>query len=151
MESFWNEARDLFNKVEKRAYELFEWRGAKHGRDLEDWFKAENELFKAMPLEISEQDNALLIRAEVPGFKAEELEINLEPGFITIKGHQAKQTESTTKKTYYSESQTKDVFRKMALPFAVLPEAGEATLKDGVLEIKAPKAGEAKKVAIAAA
>lgn len=149
--SFLAEVDDLFKKIEKRAFQLFEERGREDGRDWDDWFKAEFELLKAMPVDISAKDNMVFIRAEVPGFKAEELEINLEPGFVTIKGHHAQETESKTEESFYRESKSNDVFRKIALPFAVVQNAGEAALKDGVLEIKAPKAAEAKKIAIAAA
>jgi HSP20 family molecular chaperone IbpA len=150
--SFWAEVNDLFKKTETRAFELFERRGRQFGRELEDWFTAEHELFKPIAVEMSEKDNHLVVRAEVPGFKADELEISLEPEFVIIKGHQTKETESETKKTFYSETKSNDIFRKMALPFAVLADAGEATLKDGVLEIRAPKAAvEAKKLSVVAA
>lgn len=150
-ESFWDEVNELFGKIEKRAFEMFEFRGRQDGRDLEDWFKAENELLKPMPVEVSEKDNMLVVRAEVPGFKAEELEINLEPGLLTIKGKQEKETKKEVGKTLIRESQSSEIFRKMPLPFNVDTDAGQASLKDGVLEIKAPKAEEKKKIEIAAA
>jgi HSP20 family molecular chaperone IbpA len=150
--SFWTEANDLFKKTEARAFELFERRGRQLGRELEDWFTAEHELFKPIAVEMIEKDNLLVIRAEVPGFRSQDLEISLEPEFVVIKGHQTKETESETEKTFYSETKSNNIFRKMALPFAVLADAGEATLKEGVLEIRAPKAAvDAKKLSIVAA
>lgn len=148
---FMEEIDELMNKLEKRAYELFEWRGREDGRDLEDWFKAESELFKPVPLQISEKEDRLIVRAEVPGFKADELEISLEPALLTIKGSQKREIEKKDKKELYSETREKEIFRRIPLPVNVLPDGAEATLKDGVLEIRVPKAVEAKKIQVAAA
>jgi HSP20 family protein len=148
---FIDEINELMKKLEKRAYELFEWRGRKEGYDWDDWFKAENELFKPVPLEITEKENRLMIRAEIPGFNADELEISLEPALLTIRGTQKQETEKKEKKSAYSEIREKEIFRRVALPVNVLPDEAEATLKHGVLEIKVPKAAEAKKIHVAAA
>lgn len=149
--SFWDEVNETFEKIGKRAYELFEWRGCQDGHDLEDWFKAERELLRPTPVEVSEKDNMIVVRAAVPGFKAEELVVNVEPDFVIIKGKQEKKTEKEVEKTFFSESQSSEIFRRILLPFSVVPDVGEAFLQDGVLEIKAPKAVEKKRIEIAAA
>lgn len=149
--TFMQEIDELMNRLEKRAYEFFEWRGREDGRDLEDWFKAESELFKPVPLEMSDKEDRLIIRAEVPGFKPDELEISLEAALLTIKGTQKHETEKKDKKELYSEIHEKEIFRRIALPVNVLPDDAEATLKDGVLEITMPKAVESKKIQVAAA
>lgn len=149
--TFMDDINELMHKLEKRAYELFESGGRKDGRDLEDWFKAENELLKPVPTEINEKENRLVIRAEVPGFNADELEISLEPALLTIKGVQKQKTEKKEEKQLHSEIRKREIFRRIVLPVNVLPDDAEATLKDGVLEITVPKAAEAKKIHIAAA
>lgn len=149
--TFMEEISELMDKLEKRAYELFEWRGREDGRDLDDWFTAEKELFKWVPLEIEEKENRLIVRAEVPGFKADELEISLEPAVLTIKGIQKHETEKKEKKNLYSEISEREIFRRIALPVNVLPDDAEATLNDGILEIAVRKAAEAKKILVAAA
>ena len=149
--TFINEVTQLFNKIEKRAYEFFEGRGREDGHDLDDWFKAENELLKPVPLEIKEEEKELKIRAEVPGFNAEELEINLEPSVLTIKGSQKAEAEKKEKGAVYSETYEKEIFRRITLPVNVVPENADANLKDGVLEISVPKAAGAKKIKLAAA
>ncbi len=146
---FWADFSRLMKQIEQRAYQLFEWRGRGDGHDLEDWFTAEREFLKPVPLEIEEKDDALLISAQLPGFLPEELEINLEPETLTIKGFQKKESEKRGKKTYYTEKQTKQVLRQISLPLSVVPGNAKATLKDGVLTITAPKAEEEKAKAIA--
>ncbi|MGE5321348.1 MAG: Hsp20 family protein [Actinomycetota bacterium] len=149
--AFMKEVTELFNRIEKRAYELFEGRGREEGRDLDDWFKAESELFKPVPLETEEDEKQLTIRAKVPGFHAEELEINLEPSVLTIKGAQRKEMEKKEKGAVYTKTREQEIFRRVALPVGVLPDAAEANLKDDVLEITVPKAAEAKKIRVVAA
>lgn len=148
---FWTDFSRLMKQIEQRAYQLFDWRGRGEGHDLEDWFTAEKEFLKLVPLEIEEKDDVLHINAEVPGFQPEELEINLEPQTLTIKGFQKKESEKKGEKTSYSEKQTKQVLRQVSLPLSVVPDKAKATLKDGVLEITAPKAEKAKPIAVKAA
>lgn len=148
---FWEEVNQFVKSIEKQAYQFFEARGRVLGHDMEDWFKAEKELFKPMTVDISEKDDMVSIRAETPGFKAEELEISLEPDRVTIKGEQKTETEKQEEKVHYEESRSRKVFRILILPMNVVADKGEATLEDGVLEIKAPKAPEAKKMEVKAA
>lgn len=154
--SFWEEANQFIKSIEKQAYEFFEARGRDLGRDLEDWFKAEKELFKPIAVDITEKDNVVNIRAEVPGFKPEELEISLENDRLTIKGAQEAGMEKKEEKTHYSESRSRQVFRTLGLPVKIVPDNAQATLKNGVLEIKAPRLAEArpaeaKKIEVSAA
>ncbi len=139
------------NQIRQRAYQLFDWRGRTDGHDLEDWLKAEMEILKPVPLEIAEKENVLHVLADVPGFKEEELEINLEPGALTIKGEHREETEKKDEKTYHSERRAQQIFRRFALPVDVIPDKAMATLKSGVLEVSAPRAEPAKKIEVKAA
>jgi HSP20 family protein len=149
--SFWDDVNRLTKQIEKRAYELFEWRGRQDGFDREDWINAEREFLRPIPIEITEKAKILQIRAEIPGFSAEELEINLEAQNLTIKGSHDQAAESKEENTYCSEFGQRQVFRSIPLPLSVIPERATARLKDGVLEIQAEKASAAKPIAINAA
>jgi HSP20 family protein len=146
---FWNDVDKLMKQVRQRAYEIFEDRGRADGHDLDDWFKAETELLKPVPMEITEKDNVLHIRADVPGFKEGELDLDLDAGVLTIKGEHCEETEKKDEKTYHSER--RQIFRRFTLPVNVISDKATATLKDGVLEISVPKAGPVKKLEIKAA
>ena len=118
------------------------------GRELEDWFRAESELLHPVHLEIAESDEDLIVRAEVPGFNAKELEIQLEPRKLTIAGKHEAQEESKKGKTIYSERCAKEILRVVHLPAEVDSSKVSAILKDGVLTIELPKAPHAKSVRI---
>jgi HSP20 family protein len=130
----------LYDRIARRAYELFDGNGRLAGRDLADWFQAEEEILHPLHLEVSESPQALTVHAEVPGFKANELEINVEPYRVTITGKRETKQESKSEKTIYSETCADQILRVLDLPAAVEAEKVKATLKDGVLELDMPKA-----------
>jgi len=149
--SYQDNLNRLMKQIEQRAYELFEWRGRGNGHDLEDWFKAEQEFMKPVALEITEKEHTLWVRAEVPGFKAEELEVAFEPQKLTIRGFHEQGTAKTEENTSPLESSSRQILRTVSLPAAVIPEKATAVLKDGVLQIAAEKAEQSKQIAAKAA
>src|ERR1051325_11497719 len=148
---FWDDIDKLMNQVRERAYQIFDGRGRGDGHDWDDWFQAETELLKPVPLEITEKGNMLNIRADVPGFNENELEVNLEDGVLTIKGEHHEETEKKEEKLYYNERLARQIFRSFTLPVNVNADKAAAALKEGVLEVSVPKAEPAKKVVAKAA
>jgi HSP20 family protein len=141
--------REMHDLISRRAFELFEKGGRNLGRDLDNWFKAESELLHPVSISIDETDEGLKVEAEVPGFRAEELEVSVEPHRLTITGKRKAEKEEKKKgKTVYSERSTERILRVVELPVEVNTEAVSAVLKDGVLEFTMPKAVPAKKITI---
>lgn len=140
----------LYDQIARRAFEIFETNGSIFGRDLDDWFKAESELLHPAHVEVSETENDVAVRAEAPGFAPNELEVSLEGTRLTIAGKRETKAERKEKKTIYSERCSSQLLRVIDLPVAVDAAKAEATLKDGMLELKLPKAAPAKKIAIEA-
>jgi len=138
----------ITDSIARRAHEIFEGNGGIFGRDMEDWFKAEEELLHPVHIEVSEKDNEVLIRAETPGFTANALEVNLEGRRLTVAGKRETKEERKDEKTIYSERCSDEILRVIDLPADVDAEKAEATVKDGVLELKIPKAAPAKKIPI---
>jgi len=148
-------AADLFDRVQKlhdsvarRAFEIFESRGRAFGRNLEDWLEAESELLHPVHVDVAESDDGLTIRAEVPAsFRAENLMIGAEARRLTIAGKREEVEARGNEKTIYRESCSDQILRVIELPAEVVTAKAVATLRDGVLELKMPKAAPAKKVA----
>src|SRR5207247_4622130 len=108
--------------------------------------KAESELLHAVHVDIAESDEGLTIRAEMPGFKAEQLEVSMEPRRLTIAGKRETHAERKDEKTIYEEHCSDQILRVIELPAEVIAGKAVATLTDGVLELKLPRAAPAKKV-----
>ena len=150
-EKIFDRMREMQEVISRRAFELFEKGGRMFGRDLDDWFKAESELLHPVSISIEETDAGLKVEAEVPGFKAEELEVSVEPHRLTIAGkHEAGKEEKKKGKIVYSERSAKSIMRVVDLPVEVNTEKVSAVLKDGVLEFMMSRAVPAKKIAIEA-
>ena len=140
--------QDLSNSIAGRAFEIFEDRGRAFGHDLEDWLRAESEFLHPIHLDIAESDDAVTVRAEVPGFSAKELEVGMEPHRLTISGKREAKEDRTSKKTIYSEHCRNQIFRAVDLPAEVDTSKVTANLKHGVLELSMPKAAKAHKVQV---
>jgi HSP20 family protein len=141
-------AEKMYESIARRAFEIFENNGRSFGRDLENWLRAEAELLHPVHVDMTEADGSLAVRAEVPGFTANELEVSVEPNRLTISGKREAKEEHKEKKSVYRESCSNQILRLIDLPQRVDAAKATATLKDGVLELKMPKAEPATKVTI---
>src|SRR5579871_534094 len=143
----------VYAEIANRAFSIFENGGGIFGRDLDNWLKAEKEVLRPVQVNVTENDGAVDITAEVPGFEAKDLEITLEPQRLIISGKKETKAEETKGKTLYKEQSSNEILRAVPLPFEVEAAKATATLKNGVLEIHAPKSANAtmKKVEVKAA
>lgn len=130
---------EITESIARRAYELFESRGFTHGLDGEDWKRAQSEILLNVPVDIKETENELVIRAEVPGFSEENLEVQVAPHSVFISGMRQESAEQNEGKTVYSERRCDRIFRIFDLPSHVDPATMDLTLNDGILEIKVSK------------
>lgn len=143
-EKLFEQMKESAQSIARRAYQFFEERGREFGHEVEDWLRAEFELTRRLPLELKESDGHLIVRAEVPGLKAEELKVSVEPKQIIITGQTEQKKEEETANEVFSEFQTNQLCRCLILPKEVDPSQATATLKDGVLELKLVKTVDGK-------
>jgi HSP20 family protein len=124
---------DLFNK---RWLRSFGWE-----RPLE---------LPAFPsVDIIDRDDEVIVKAEVPGYKKEDLEISVADTTLTIKG-ETKTEEKEERGDYYRCEISRGAFtRTLALPAAVDDTKAQAVMKDGVLELTLPKLEKSKRHTIA--
>jgi len=90
-------------------------------------------------VDIFDTDNAIVIKAELPGIKKDDVSIDVKGNVLTIKGERSFDKE-TKEENYYRKERCFGKFqRSFTLPEAVNPEAIKANFKNGVLEIEVPK------------
>lgn len=105
--------------------------------------------YKAWPaIDMVEQDDNVMVRAEVPGCKADDIDISVYNNTLTISGEKKESKEEKEKGYYYAESSYGSFRRDVNLPAEVDPNKVEATCKDGVLSIRLPKAAKSKAVKV---
>lgn len=144
----YNQIQQTYESIARKAFEIFDGNGRWLGHDLEDWLRAESELLHPVHLEITDSDQNLAVRAEVPGFSTKELDINVEPRKLIITGKHETHEENKKGKTIYSEKYAKQILRIVDLPAEVDTSKVSATLKDGVLNVEMPKVAPARPVRI---
>ena len=93
-------------------------------------------------MDISERKDAYLVMVELPGVKADEVEITVEDGLLTIQGERHFAHDSAEEKMHRTERSYGAFRRSITLPSHVEPGKIEATTQDGVLQIMVPKASE---------
>jgi HSP20 family protein len=98
----------------------------------------------APALDISERKDAYLVSVELPGLKAEDLDITMEDGLLTIQGERQFTAESSEQQFHRVERRYGAFRRSITLPAHVMAEGIQASFEDGVLQILVPKAEEAK-------
>ena len=147
------EMMEMTDRIAKRAYEMFAGRGFMNGHDLEDWFAAEREFLKPVHLELKDAKDELIVRAEVPGFEAKDLTIEVEGMNLIIRGKRETTKEEKEKegKTVYTERKAEEIYRLVPLPVMVMPETARAEINNGVLELTLPKAAKPRNIKVAAA
>jgi HSP20 family protein len=91
--------------------------------------------------ELSDSEEALHLRAELPGFRQEDLEVELEQGTLTVRGKRGTKAPEGYA-VHRRERGTLDFARTFTLPCRVDAEKTSAVLKDGVLELTLPKVRE---------
>ena len=97
-------------------------------------------------MSITESEDTRTVQAEVPGFKANDLEVSLEPQRLTISGKKETSNEDKTKENViYQEHCSAELFRVFDLPVEVDAAKATAKLKNGILELNLPKVEKAKK------
>ena len=105
-----------------------------------------------LALDLSEDESTVIVRATLPGFSKDEVNVEVDNGVLTISGeHSEERTEGgENEKFYRRERRFGSVQRRIALPVPVREEDAMAELKDGVLTLRIPKVQKApaKKITI---
>jgi HSP20 family protein len=89
-------------------------------------------------LDMVREEGQVLVRAEVPGMKPEEIEVKAEGGLLTISGEHEESTEKKEAEYLHRERRYGAFHRTLALPKGTDPKGIEATVRDGVLEVLIP-------------
>ena len=95
-----------------------------------------------LPVDISEDDQNVVVRASLPGFKKENVNIEVHDGVVSINAHQEEEKEEKGERFYRRERSYGSVSRRIALPSPVQEEQAHAELKDGILMIRIPRSQE---------
>ena len=95
-------------------------------------------------VDIYEDKDTLLVKAELPGLKKEDIGISLHEGYLTLSGERKEEAKQEGADVYRSERWVGRFHRSISLPCRVDAVKIKATYNEGVLTVTLPKAEEAK-------
>ena len=98
----------------------------------------------APSVDMFETENDVVIKATLPGMKAEDVDINVTGEMLTIKGETKEKSEIKDKAYHIREQRWGSFERNLPLPTSVLSDKAKAEFEDGILTITLPKAEEVK-------
>ena len=139
-DEIFSKSKNLTDSIAVRAYELFERRGREHGRDWEDWFRAEAELLRPVEIKLNDSGRAFIARTDLAGFRPESIQLSLETRCLRISASSTGKEKRDGGKSVPSPKQREQVFRVVTLPANVNTSQASATFEEGVLEVIMPKA-----------
>lgn len=100
-------------------------------------------------VDLYEDKDNLVVRAELPGMKKEDIDISLHEGVLTVSGERKAETQPKAAEVYRAERFVGRFQRSLTLPTPVSADKVTAAYTDGVLTVTLPKTEEAKPKQIA--
>ncbi len=140
----------MTNIVRRRAYGLANRDFARLHRAMDRPFGRswlDGARMTALPVDIAEKDGDIIVRASLPGFAKDEIDVQAHDGVLSITAQRSEQHEESSdedERYYRRERHVGSVSRRIALPQAVDGAKVEAELRDGVLTLTVPTPEEAK-------
>ena len=135
----WDPAREL-DSLQGEMNRLFDGffgtgTGGRNGASLRRWIPA---------MDLVEAGDELILRADLPGMREDEVQIEIKDKVLTISGERRSEHEEKSESFYRAERAFGAFSRSLTLPDGVDPSAVGAKLADGVLEVRVPKPEERK-------
>ena len=118
-----------------REMEELERQMNRHGLGIESGFPT---------VDVVEEKDRVLVKADLPGMKEEDIHVEVEDGELTLRGERKKETETREGKVHRVERTYGAFLRSFTLPANVDRAKVAASYKNGVLEVTLPKKEGAK-------
>jgi HSP20 family protein len=99
-------------------------------------------------VDVIDRDNEIVVKAEVPGVKKEDIKVSITDHTLTIRGATEAKKEEKRENYYFSELSKGEFARTLTLPEEVDTSGASAKVVDGMLEITLPKRESAKRHAV---
>jgi len=98
----------------------------------------------APAIDVEETNDAMIVRAEIPGMKKEEIKVTVAEDTVTISGERRYESEKKDRTFHRVERAYGSFQRTIVLPVSVQGDKAAASYKAGVLELTLPKAERVK-------
>lgn len=117
---------------------------ARMRRRIDRLMKTVWEPIETIPVDISETEDEVIVRADLPGFSKDEVAVKATENTLEIEAEHKEKKVEKTEKVYRAERKYGRVSRLITLPVAVDYEGAKAKMENGVLTVRLPKKEKAK-------
>src|SRR5882757_8193356 len=97
-----------------------------------------------LALDVFEDKDNVIVKAELPGMKKDEIEVSLHDGTLNVSGERKNESKFEDAEVYRAERFVGRFQRSVSLPTPVAADKVSVQYKDGILTINLPKTEEAK-------
>ncbi|OGI15040.1 MAG: hypothetical protein A3E38_03290 [Candidatus Moranbacteria bacterium RIFCSPHIGHO2_12_FULL_54_9] len=141
----YRESVPVYNEEVEAPIQMREPAQAFAARDEETWAptafgqsgdNAEGQL----TIDVYQTENDIVIKSTIAGVKPEDLDVAINNDMVTIKGERKNEEIVENGNYYYQECYWGAFSRSVLLPVDVIPDKADASLKNGILTIRLPKA-----------
>ena len=105
---------------------------------------------ETLAVDVVESDSKYVVKASVPGFKREDISVEVAGGVLTVSARRAEEKEEKDEHFVRRERYSGSLMRRVSLPGVTLDSVVDATLQDGVLEVtvSVPASQQSKRIEI---
>ena len=105
---------------------------------MEDEIEEEGQL----SVDVYQDKNNVIIKSTIAGVEPEDVDISVDNDMVTIRGRRSKDLTVEEDDYFYQECYWGSFSRSIILPVEIVPDKIDATIKNGILTVKLPKAGK---------
>jgi HSP20 family protein len=144
----WRSFRGEMDRLFDRFFSPYGMPSLRRMFDLDPGGRSDSSFSFATPaIDVSEDETAYKITAELPGLEAKDLDVSISGDSVFIKGEKREEKEQTEKNYHVTERAYGSFQRAFTLPDGVARDNITADLSKGVLTVTLPKTAEAQKPA----
>lgn len=125
--------RDPFGSLREEVNDLF-------SRFVGEFDGGEMAEFELPSMDLAETDNQIELKMDVPGFKPDEINVEVQGDMLVVTGDHKEEKEEKGKTFHRVERRSGSIRRSVTLPCSVKESEVNAQCKDGVLTVTLPKA-----------
>jgi HSP20 family protein len=124
------EIERLRHEMDRLYDRFFDWRPYPHFAQSGDWWPS---------VDVMENPKEIIIRAEIPGVEAKEIDVHLEGNVLSIRGERKREVTEEGQRYHHAERSYGTFSRSIMLPSDIDREGIRARYHNGILELKLPK------------
>ncbi|MGH9353468.1 MAG: DUF2934 domain-containing protein [Terriglobia bacterium] len=133
-------AREIHELIARRAYAIYEGRGHVGGNDKEDWRQAESDVLTTLFVGFMELNGDLSVDIGIAACELPQLQVAIEPWRLIVSGKRRVPGGEVAQSYPDGKPRPMEIFQVVDFPIQVEASRAKATLSNGLLEFRIPKA-----------